>query len=270
MVAQPDRGRLWAWGAFVLSAPTLGAALLRASSVMPFHSSVDQARLVTEGATSRYCYEFGLRGHAAYPDLAFSAIGVFLSIFRHFLGSHWRPMAVLLDFDPVPSPGAVEDTYGCPAIWNAGQLGLRFATDVLPLSRRGPRAHRQAVTVHDIARERAGGPPKTVSDQVAALALHQLDDAGPSIDATARSLGLGVRTLQRRLDEEGGQYRQIVSRVRMIRACELLSGSDETVSEIAKLLGYESYNNFSRAFKTATGGSPTEYRRMHRRNPSHL
>ena len=88
---QQNIGLLWssyltvadygAWGEFVLSAQTLGAALHRASSVMPFHSSTDRAWLEMAGARLRYCYHFGLRSHRAYPDIGFSAIGVFLSIF---------------------------------------------------------------------------------------------------------------------------------------------------------------------------------------------
>ena len=86
---QQNIGLLWspfltvadygAWGRYVLAAPTLGNSLRRASAVMPFHSSTDRAWLEAAGIRSRYCYEFGMRMHRAYPDIAFSAIGVALS-----------------------------------------------------------------------------------------------------------------------------------------------------------------------------------------------
>lgn len=109
---QQNIGLLWspvltvadygAWGQYVLTAPTLGNALRRASTVMPFHSSTDRAWLEAAAMRWRYCYAFGLGTHRAYPDIAFSVIGVFMSIFRTYLEGAWRPQAVLLNFPKVP------------------------------------------------------------------------------------------------------------------------------------------------------------------------
>ncbi|WP_083445363.1 helix-turn-helix transcriptional regulator [Ruegeria sp. 6PALISEP08] len=87
-----------------------------------------------------------------------------------------------------------------------------------------------------------------------------------SIDATARSLDLGVRTLQRKLASEGVRFREIVNDVRVARAEELLTDTRETVSGISSMLGYETANNFSRAFRKVTGLTPSDYRKM---NSSH-
>lgn len=52
---------------------------------------------------------------------------------------------------------------------------------------------------------------------------------------------------------------------RLRRAAELLSGSDESVAQIAREVGYSSQSKFSAAFKDYAGTLPTEYRR--RKNP---
>ncbi len=267
---QQNIGLLWspyltvadygAWGQYVLSAPTLGAALNRASSVMPFHSSTDRAWLEASGRKMRYCYLFGLRSHLAYPDIGFSAIGVFLSIFRAYLGNKWKPDAVLVDFPRVPGFVQAEDTYACPVIWDAPRLGIEFEASSLNVEASQRERRGGPATVGDIARERKGGPPETLGGQVAAIVLQQLHGNEVSIDTTARSLGVGVRTLQRKLEVEGLQFRNIVNDARVGRAKEFLSLSNESVSVIASLLGYETANNFSRAFKKATGVAPTEYR----------
>lgn len=264
---QQNIGLLWsphltvadygAWGQYVLSAPTLGLALERASSVMPFHSSADRSWLETSGVRSRYCYHFGIRSHRAYPDIGFSAIGVFLSIFRAYLGKDWKPAKVLLDFPKVPKSVEAEDTYGCPVIWSAPRLGVQFETSFLQVEKQPNRAG-PIVTVNDVARERMGGPPETIGGQVAAIVRHRLHRNDASIDSVARSLDIGVRTLQRKLETEGMQFRQIVNDARIGRAKELLA--TEAVSRIALELGYETANNFSRAFKKATGIPPSEYR----------
>lgn len=268
---QQNIGLLWspfltvadygAWGQYVLSARTLGNALRRASTVMPFHSSTDRAWLEAAGIRLRYCYEFGLLAHKAYRDIAFSVIGVFLSIFRTYLQDDWRPEAVLLNFPKVPRFTEVEDTFKCAVIWNAPRLGIEFDSSLLLAEKNDTHQRRLPTTVQDIVRERSGGPPETLIGQVSEVARQHLDHGEVSIDTMARSLGIGVRTLQRKLETEGIHYRQIVNNVRASRAKELLSLHSETVSTIASTLGYETANNFSRAFKRSTGISPIEYRR---------
>lgn len=269
---QQNIGLLWspllsvedygAWGTYVLSAPNLEAALQRASSVMPFHSSVDRATLDVQGTTSQYYYDFGLRGHIAYSDIGFSAIGVLLSIFRNYLGEDWVPSSVLLDFPKVPHAGDVEDTYQCPVIWNASKLAVEFATSDLHAVKKVSKRIVGPVTLQDVQRERLGGPPTSIIGQVETTIRLQLQDHEVSLDSTARSLGLGVRTLQRRLGSEGVRFRQIVNDVRICRAKELLSERSLNISSIATQLGYDSANNFSRAFKARTGASPNQYRNL--------
>jgi AraC-like DNA-binding protein len=52
---------------------------------------------------------------------------------------------------------------------------------------------------------------------------------------------------------------------RMARAKELLANSQESVGEIALSCGYENQGKFGAVFKTSTGETPLEYRRLHRK-----
>jgi AraC-like DNA-binding protein len=51
-------------------------------------------------------------------------------------------------------------------------------------------------------------------------------------------------------------------RWRMQFACELLAGSNEPMSSIAEKVGYKSESSFGKAFKSATGVSPGQVRRI--------
>jgi AraC-like DNA-binding protein len=76
------------------------------------------------------------------------------------------------------------------------------------------------------------------------------------------ALDTGVRTLQRRLAAENANFRSLTNRVLIARAKELIAANQFSTTQIAVHLGFGSSNNFSRAFKTQTGLSPTQFRKQ--------
>jgi len=83
----------------------------------------------------------------------------------------------------------------------------------------------------------------------------------PTIDRTARQLGIPMRTLQRRLREHGQSYSQLVDAVRCEQARRRLDEPGTCVNDVAKELGYKDSSSFSRAFRRWTGMSPRDYQR---------
>ena len=54
---------------------------------------------------------------------------------------------------------------------------------------------------------------------------------------------------------------QYVTELRLQKACEMLSGTEIGIKQIAKLVGYESASSFSNAFRRKLGISPIDYRK---------
>ena len=77
----------------------------------------------------------------------------------------------------------------------------------------------------------------------------------------AQSLGMSLRNLQRRLEEEGTSYRQALNDTRRDIARSYLDEGHTSVTEIAFLLGFADTSGFSRAFRRWTGLSPRTYSR---------
>ena len=75
-----------------------------------------------------------------------------------------------------------------------------------------------------------------------------------------QSMGMGPRTLQRKLAERGVTYDQLLGEARLRVARELLADPDTRIAEISLELGYQDPANFTRAFKRWTGLAPFEYR----------
>src|SRR4051812_1456591 len=82
-----------------------------------------------------------------------------------------------------------------------------------------------------------------------------------ALDDIARRVASSRRQLQRAYAEIGHTtFREHLTAVRMHRAAELLAGGRLTVREVARRVGYRQPAQFAKAFRRATGASPSEYR----------
>jgi len=82
----------------------------------------------------------------------------------------------------------------------------------------------------------------------------------PSVERTARALGLSARSLQRRLRAEGTTFITVLERLRRDLAIPLLRDGMLTVAQVAFLLGYADPGSFERAFRKWFGTCPRDAR----------
>lgn len=81
-----------------------------------------------------------------------------------------------------------------------------------------------------------------------------------SIDLVAQKQNMSTRTIQRKLKEEGTNFRKLHEDCRRTLATTLLSKKVLPIQEIAFLLGYNNLSTFSTAFKKWEGVTPLAYR----------
>lgn len=115
------------------------------------------------------------------------------------------------------------------------------------------------------------------------LHLHVVDDNAPMIEAAAAYIRKNI-TSRLTLDEVANQvhlsktyfaalfkeymgvnFRDYVLEQKIEYAKKLLKETDITVANLSALLGYEEYRSFNRAFKKATGKSPSDYHHLYNR-----
>lgn len=82
-----------------------------------------------------------------------------------------------------------------------------------------------------------------------------------SLTAMAGAIGVGPRTLQRRLRLRGRTWRALVDEIRVALARRLLEERRLSLAEIAFRLGYSQPSAFHRAFRRQFGMTPQAYRR---------
>jgi AraC-like DNA-binding protein len=99
-----------------------------------------------------------------------------------------------------------------------------------------------------------------VAERVRAALLQRVRVGLPPVEAVARALGLGPRTLQRRLRAQGVTFAGLADEVRASLAREYLGDPGLNVSEVAYLLGFSEPSAFTRAFRRWTGKTPMRFR----------
>lgn len=91
-----------------------------------------------------------------------------------------------------------------------------------------------------------------------------LDKPHPTLEKVALRMNLSRRTLQRRLDESGLSFREVLRHERHELAVQMLASTDMSIADIAYKLGFANQSAFSRAFRQVLGISPRQYRTQKR------
>lgn len=84
----------------------------------------------------------------------------------------------------------------------------------------------------------------------------------PDLDGkwVATHFSMSERTLQQRLAELGTTLRSETAAIRMAKAKELLADKERLITATGKMVGFETYTSFIRAFRRSTGMTPSQYR----------
>ena len=171
------------------------------------------------------------------------------------------PVAVRLERpEPVPSDPFAK-VFRAPVRFGQRENVIEFAVsdfdEHLPAANAELARHNDDVVAHYLARIERG----RVSSRLRSWFVDQLAAGEPTEEAAARSLGMSLRNLQRRLEEEGTSYRKALNDTRRDIARSYLNEGHTSVTEIAFLLGFADTSSFSRAFRRWTGLSPRTYSR---------
>lgn len=152
-----------------------------------------------------------------------------------------------------------EEFFGCPVEFGARACAMQFPRDPLlqPMLGADPRLEARLVELAESELRRIAPEVTVAAAEEVRIAIEKLER--PVQAAIAKRLGMGDRTLQRRLQNEGTSFRAVVDEVRRSLASSMLQRSGNRVLEVALAVGFDDATSFARAFRRWTGESPTEY-----------
>ncbi len=198
--------------------------------------------------TGRHMHEYGL---AKAMHTCRSESGRPVNALRvWFMHARPRDLAPLERFF-----GTEELSFGC------ADNGLALPAEWLDLPMRGGDP-RMLATIEPMAEAALRAQP-TLNDFAARVAGHLRSrlPEGASMEEVARALHMSERTLQRRLEQEGTRFSDVLDGVRESLARQWVSDRALTLADVTYRLGFSDLPTFSRAFKRWTGKPPGTFRR---------
>lgn len=177
------------------------------------------------------------------------------------IGASLVPMAVMLKRAEPSSREPFDQFFGIPVQFNSEKNMLIFAKQ--DIENNLPTGNPELARLNDqvVIDYLRKFDRDDIEAQVQSALIEQLPCGVPKQQDTASALNMSIRNLQRRLNEKGSSFKELLNRTRKELALHYLQDSEKPIIEIGFLLGYVDPSNFARAFRRWQGMSPLEYRK---------
>jgi AraC-like DNA-binding protein len=242
----------------MMSGPTLAAALrdmTRYASVAVHRPTT--ATLIEELETTTFVFgpEPGGRTYSEY------LAALLVRLFRYLVDDkELRPIAARFAHEPPADESKRRELLGTNLTWNQPRNAIVLSREqvALPCAHASEELHAvHERTLHEALQAQL---VDSLLLRVRELVARSLSKQEATIGSVARSIGLGERTLQRRLGERGTSFERLFRDVRRQRTLELLAQASMSIQEVAFETGYRNASSFHRAFRAWTGVTPAAYR----------
>jgi AraC-like DNA-binding protein len=245
-------------GRLMATAPTLRDAIL--------DLCVNQVRFI-EGAVTYLTVQdgVGVWGYAVQappmrgvPAILDGAIGIAVAMLREFCGARGEE-ARFGHAAPADASG-YRQALGIHCVFDADQTCIVLPAALLAAPVRSADPALRKILQRQVVEYWARAQPPVAEQARRALAAY-VTAGEPTLERVAATLGMGPRTLNRRLQAEGTSFRAVLAQARHDVACQLLGTTRLPVTEIGMALGYATPPGFVRAFRRSAGQPPGEWRR---------
>ena len=243
----------------LMASPTLRAALERMVAFQRYWGDGERATLhpVSGGQCIRYVLAGAAGAYARHSHecaLAEVALGV-----RALSGLELNARVVRFSHKAPPLTVEHGAVFRCPLEFGAVHAEIEFDDAVLDSRMRHANEAFCGIFEQQVERALSRLPsPGRLSDHVREVARAALSGGACTLGDTAEALGVSVRTLQRRLRDEGTSFAEVVDALRRETAIAYLERRIP-IPEVAALLGYSDATAFHHAFSRWTGKSPQRY-----------
>lgn len=259
-------------GILISSALDLATALLNFAKWAEALQDASEFQLLQTANEAHFIYRIVLPDIESMQQDTEFTIGNICNLIRSRMGPSWRPAEVHFEH-PAPDNRRPYDRYfgGCPVHFEqpVSKIIIPVSDINRPTAQMGSWRDRAMIPMlqehlSELINEMT--QQETFARKISTLVAQKIDNNQFSLSSVAGQMHMSVRSLQRRLDEEGTSFREIVRQERRRRAeCILSTQKRASVLDAAIHAGYSDASALNKAFRKWTGETPKNFARKRTR-----
>lgn len=254
-----NAGHFGLLGYLLLNSRTLGDALLRGAKYWRLfrpHAVQMQYRMAGDTVVIEWVAEDG-KDSATSAEAAATAAA---QIMRGVTGQPLQAHELWFQHAAPPDQSEYDAYFGCRVQFGQGAIRVCFPLSYLAIPLRDPDPDLLLLLEERADALLAALPSQADVEQAVRDCMARLmPSAEPTVEQVAELLHLSPRTLQRRLDESGLNFRALLDDTRRRMAESYLLDPRLQLKDVAHLLGFSEQSAFTRAFRRWNGISPGEF-----------
>ncbi|MEP4766667.1 MAG: AraC family transcriptional regulator ligand-binding domain-containing protein [Roseibium sp.] len=243
------------------SAPTLRHSFMRMERYAKSFNKVSVFELIDKGDTVWWVHHKKELVRTGLYLAHEGALATFVTICREAAGPEFAPKAVQFRHQPIGSEIALQDLLKAPITYGAEIDAIIFSASQFDAANTlGDTSIWSFFSDHLEQVLPDQDSEDALEREVIQEIANRLSDGIPPLGEVAASVGLGSRTLQRRIADRGKTYQTLVDEARSELAQKLLSRPRYSLAEVAFMTGFSEQSSFTRAFKRWNGQTPKSFR----------
>ncbi len=244
-----------------MSCLNLGDAIEQLSRYSRLVGNISRAVIIEKGEIAEIIWDWG---HESLPPSSMAQVQMAArwSNARRFTGLPQLAADAYFEFPAPNDISLYRSLFGGKCLFEQQQTKLVFPRKYLQLP-----FISGDVEIHQAIAKQAQQMLAALEDEpkfiqeLRMLLLRGMTTGRLSLSDCAEELRIPARSLQRKLREHSVSFQQVLDQVRRNQAERLLSDPQNSLAEIAFLLGYTEQSSFQNAFKRWTGSSPQAWRK---------
>ncbi|MEE1864835.1 AraC family transcriptional regulator [Pseudomonas auratipiscis] len=189
------------------------------------------------------------------------AIGVMLRLCAALLGAHWRPISANFTHAAPADLAIHRRIFGCKLLFGSEFNGI--VCPAADLDTANPLANEAMARLAQRYLDTLAGGKLSLELEMRKTIYLLLPMGRATIEQVAQTQGMNVRTLQRRLEECGVTFSDLINGVRRDLVIRYLENPNYSLGRIADMLGYSMPSSFTRWFIAQFGMPPATWRSQH-------
>lgn len=222
-------------------------------------ASISAERTHLESLESGYLFrvEIPQGMHALHETEDDALMVLVVAVCRISAGSSFSPLRVRLRRPKPPCATDFDNYFGTAVEFSAAELSLLLPKADMEAELPTANTTMARACDHIIDEYLARLDRTHVVNRVRTHLVESMPSGNVQEGATAKALHMSVRSLQRKLKQEGATFKKLLDETRRELSLSYIKDKHTSINEITYLLGYSDPANFSRAFKRWTGTPPS-------------